>query len=149
MPVQLAQMALDIARAHAAGIHRDDLVVEASVRKLRQLRDAGVRIALDDFGTGYSSLSRLSTLPIDVLKIDRSFVHQIGEGTGGTVVIATIITLAHAFGMTVVAEGVETHEQLKVLEELGCDAVQGYLIGAPMPPAALAAMMGRSAKIAP
>ncbi len=85
MPVQLAQMALDIAHAQAAGIHRDDLVVEASVRKLRQLRDAGVRIALDDFGTGYSSLSRLSTLPIDVLKIDRSFVHQIGEGTSGTV----------------------------------------------------------------
>ncbi len=115
--------------------------VEATVRKLRQLRDAGVRIALDDFGTGYSSLSRLAKLPIDVLKIDRSFVHQVGDGSGGRPVISTIVALAHAFGMSVVAEGVETDEQLRALEELGCDAVQGYLIGRPMAPAALAALL--------
>ena len=115
--------------------------VEATVRKLRELRNAGVRIALDDFGTGYSSLSRLAKLPIDVLKVDRSFVHQVGDGSSGRAVISTIVALAHAFGMSVVAEGVETHEQLRALEELGCDAVQGYLIGRPMAPAALASLL--------
>ena len=118
--------------------------VEATVRKLRQLREVGVRIALDDFGTGYSSLSRLAKLPIDILKIDRSFVHEISEGSNGRAVISTIVALAHAFGMSVVAEGVETAEQLCALEELGCDAAQGYLIGKPMAPAALASLLAQA-----
>jgi diguanylate cyclase (GGDEF)-like protein len=102
------------------------------VRKLKVLRAAGVRIAIDDFGTGYSSLARLAGLPIDTLKIDRGFVSKLpGEKTGRTLV-ATIISLARAFEMNVVAEGVETTEQLGVLWEMGCDQSQGYLHSKPV-----------------
>ena len=103
-----------------------------AVRELQRLRDAGICIAIDDFGTGYSSLSRLSELPIDRLKIDRSFIMRLPHDAAGRTLVTTIITLAHAFGMTVVAEGVETAAQLDVLCELGCDRVQGYLLSRPM-----------------
>jgi EAL domain-containing protein (putative c-di-GMP-specific phosphodiesterase class I) len=103
-----------------------------AVRELQRLRDTGICIAIDDFGTGYSSLSRLSELPIDRLKIDRSFIMRLPHDAAGRTLVTTIITLAHAFGMTVVAEGVETAEQLGVLCELGCDRVQGYLLGRPV-----------------
>ena len=103
-----------------------------AVGELQRLRDAGICIAIDDFGTGYSSLSRLSELPIDRLKIDRSFIMRLPHDAAGRTLVSTIISLGHAFGMTLVAEGVETAEQLAVLCELGCDRVQGFLLGRPV-----------------
>jgi diguanylate cyclase (GGDEF)-like protein len=104
----------------------------AEVKKLELLRAAGVRIAIDDFGIGYSSLSRLSDLPIDTLKIDRSFISRLPNDGLGKTLVTTIISLAHAFGMSAVAEGVETEDQLAVLREVGCDQVQGFLLGRPV-----------------
>ena len=105
----------------------------ATVHRLERLRAAGVRIAVDDFGTGYSSLSRLSELPIDTLKIDRSFISRLPDDRSGRTLIATIISLARAFNMTVVAEGVETEEQIGALWNMGCDEAQGYLFSRPVP----------------
>ncbi len=102
-----------------------------TVRTLRVLRSAGVRVAIDDFGTGYSSLSRLSQLPVDTLKIDRSFTSRLPDAAGCTL-ISTIIGLAHAFHMSTVAEGVETQEQLTFLQRAGCDESQGYLHSRPV-----------------
>lgn len=101
-----------------------------AVSKLERLRGAGVRIAVDDFGTGYSSLSRLSELPIDTLKIDRCFVDRLPDDHSGHTLVSTIISLARAFDMTVVAEGVETEEQLVALRTMGCDEAQGFLLSA-------------------
>ncbi len=99
---------------------------------LGQLRQRGVRIAIDDFGTGFSSLSYLDKLPADCLKIDRSFVQRLG-GSHGTPVTELIVPLGHRLGMRVLAEGVETEAQLALLKQLGCDGVQGFLLGRPMP----------------
>lgn len=93
---------------------------------LQALRALGVTVAVDDFGCGYSSLAYLTRFPVDKLKIDRSFVQQIGTAHTGTAIVDAIIVMAHALGMTVVAEGVETDEQEAYLRSLGCDAVQGY-----------------------
>jgi len=113
------------------GVLIDD--VSSAVSQLRLLRRAGIRVAIDDFGTGYSSLSRLAELPVDMLKIDRSFVNVLtGSGTGRTVA-QTIIALGKAFNMTTIAEGVETPEQLEMLANLGCDQSQGYLHSRPLP----------------
>jgi diguanylate cyclase (GGDEF)-like protein len=106
---------------------------DVAVRKLERLRAAGVRIAVDDFGTGYSSLSRLSELPIDTLKIDRCFVSRLPGDRSGRTLISTIISLARAFSMTVVAEGVETEQQLGALWNMGCDEAQGYLLSPAVP----------------
>jgi PAS domain S-box-containing protein/diguanylate cyclase (GGDEF)-like protein len=117
------------------GVLIDD--VSSAVSQLRLLRRQGIRVAIDDFGTGYSSLSRLSELPIDMLKIDRSFVNAITTSGTGRTVAATIIALGKAFNMTTVAEGVETPEQFEVLTLLGCDQSQGYLHSRPLPVADL------------
>jgi EAL domain-containing protein (putative c-di-GMP-specific phosphodiesterase class I) len=93
----------------------------------------GVSIAIDDFGTGFSSLSYLSKLPLDTLKIDRSFVHDMTAGRQGSVLVSSIISLAHSLKLKVVAEGVETEEQSTLLRALGCDEWQGYLFGRPVP----------------
>jgi diguanylate cyclase (GGDEF)-like protein len=103
-------------------------------RALQPLREQGVWVALDDFGTGYSSLSALQSLPIDVLKIDRSFVIELGLRDSAQAVVRSIIALARALGKRVVAEGVETPEQERHLLALGCDEFQGYLYARPMPP---------------
>ncbi|MFC4426007.1 putative bifunctional diguanylate cyclase/phosphodiesterase [Deinococcus navajonensis] len=105
---------------------------EASASKMRALRAMGVRIALDDFGTGYSSLSYLRQLPVDILKIDRSFVRTLGEG--GDAFVRAIVTLAHDQGASVVAEGVEEPWQRDALRDLHCDLGQGYLFARPMTP---------------
>ena len=102
------------------------------VTDLDRLAAAGIRLAIDDFGTGYSSLARLRTLPFHVLKVDRSFVADLGNNAGAATV-AAVIDLAHAIGSQVVAEGVETHEQLAVLRDLGCDAAGGFLLARPVP----------------
>ena len=96
---------------------------------LERLRALGVRIAVDDFGTGYSSLSWLARLPVDVVKVDRSFVAQLGTTDRYGAIVDAMIHLAHALGLDVVAEGVETDAQLEHLARLGCDAAQGFLLG--------------------
>jgi EAL domain-containing protein (putative c-di-GMP-specific phosphodiesterase class I) len=93
----------------------------------------GVTIAIDDFGTGFSSLSYLSKLPLDTLKIDRSFVINMTAGPQGLALVSTIISLAHALKLKVVAEGVETEEQSRLLRLLNCDEIQGFLFSKPVP----------------
>lgn len=119
--------------------------IESSKRALVALRSMGVRVALDDFGTGYSSLSHLRDLPIDAVKLDRSFVAEMCRQERNALIIEAVITLAHSMGMTTVAEGVETNEQLEALRDLGCDGVQGFLLSGPVPaedvPGALAARL--------
>jgi diguanylate cyclase (GGDEF)-like protein len=106
--------------------------VEGASRKLRELRTAGLRVALDDFGTGYSSLGLLSKLPVDLVKIDRSFITGLPEDKASVTLVSSVIGLASAFGLRVVAEGVETEGQLRILREMGCDQSQGYLHSRPV-----------------
>ena len=111
------------------------------VDELTELRQAGMVIALDDFGTGYSSLNYLRTLPIDVIKIDRSFVQEIEESTEAFELIESILRIARSLNKQIVAEGVETHAQLDVLRRLGCDTMQGYLLSRPLPESELTTFM--------
>jgi EAL domain-containing protein (putative c-di-GMP-specific phosphodiesterase class I) len=106
--------------------------------ELAALRATGVKVALDDFGVGYSSLTRLQHLPIDIIKIDRCFVSGVATSPSDRVLVSSVIELAHQLGCTTVAEGIETPEQLRALQELGCDLIQGFLIGVPEPAAAAA-----------
>ncbi len=109
----------------------------AALGVLRALKSIGVSLAIDDFGTGYSSLSYLQRFPLDILKVDKSFVDELGNEQGSEIV-AAVINLAHALGLRVVAEGVETEAQLDVLRHLGCDYAQGYLFSRPVPATELA-----------
>jgi len=106
--------------------------IEQSIAALRELRDMGVRVAIDDFGTGFSSLGYLSKLPVDALKIDRSFIDGMCRSQQALSLVSTMITLAHSFDLEVVAEGVETDEQASLLKLLNCDEAQGYLYGRPV-----------------
>ncbi|GAB3217369.1 hypothetical protein GCM10027586_10680 [Kineococcus gypseus] len=114
---------------------------------LAQLRAHGVRIAVDDFGTGYSSLSYLRQLPVDVLKVDRSFVQAMSRGED-TAVVRTIVGLAEALGLETVAEGVESAEDARALRGLGCDQAQGYHWSRPVPAAELTARWTAPAAVA-
>ncbi len=107
--------------------------VEHGIASLRAIRALGVSIAIDDFGTGFSSLSYLSRLPLDILKIDRSFVNDLTSGPDGVSLVTNIITLAHSLKLNVVAEGVETEEQARLLRLLKCDEMQGFLFSRPVP----------------
>jgi diguanylate cyclase (GGDEF)-like protein len=100
---------------------------------LRALKEIGVLLAIDDFGTGYSSLSYLQRFPLDFLKVDRSFVEALGVNSEGEEIVCAVINLAHALGLKVVAEGVETAEQLEILRSLRCDLAQGFLFSRPLP----------------
>ena len=114
----------------------------ATLKKLERLRAAGARIAIDDFGTGYSSLGRLADLKIDTLKIDRTFIDRLRpDNRSGKALVRTIISLARAFNMTVVAEGVETDEQLGILWDMDCDQSQGYLHSKPVSAAEMAQLL--------
>jgi diguanylate cyclase (GGDEF)-like protein len=107
--------------------------VEKATSVLREISESGITIAIDDFGTGYSSLSVLKSLPIDILKIDQSFVRDLGKDLGDNAIVAAIVNMARALALRVVAEGVETLEQLNILRDLGCDEHQGYYYSRPLP----------------
>lgn len=100
---------------------------------LADLRSLGVHLALDDFGTGYSSLSYLRRFPVEIVKIDRDFITDIGNRAAGSQIVGAVTNLAHALGMRATAEGVETEEQAEELRRIGCDHIQGFLYAQPMP----------------
>jgi EAL domain-containing protein (putative c-di-GMP-specific phosphodiesterase class I) len=105
---------------------------------MESLKRLGVRIAIDDFGTGYSSLSYLHRLPIDALKIDRSFIESLNEADGTGPIVEAVLSMAHTLGLQVVAEGVENAGQLDTLRQSGCDLIQGYYFSRPVQPDAAA-----------
>jgi len=109
----------------------DDL--DAKINLLRQLKDLGVKLSIDDFGTGYSSLRYLSKLPVDELKIDRSFIMDVTENNNGRAIVSSVIFLSHSLGLLTVAEGVETKEQLNFLKKENCDQYQGFFFSRPLP----------------
>src|SRR5439155_14816843 len=109
--------------------------VRESASKMEKLRALGVKISVDDFGAGYSSLSYLQRLPIDILKLDRSFVEEFKDSSGNSSLVEGIVSLAHKLGMRVTAEGIETEEQLDLVHRSGCDKAQGFLLGRPAPAA--------------
>ncbi|RMN26808.1 Sensory box/GGDEF domain/EAL domain-containing protein [Pseudomonas coronafaciens pv. zizaniae] len=119
--------------------------VEEAMHILDGLKNLGLSIAVDDFGTGYSSLNYLKQFPIDVLKIDRTFVDGLPSGEQDAQIARAIIAMAHSLNLSVIAEGVETHEQLEFLRQHGCDEVQGYLFGRPMPPGQFEAQFSNDA----
>jgi EAL domain-containing protein (putative c-di-GMP-specific phosphodiesterase class I) len=111
--------------------------VDQSAPRMATLRALGVGVAIDDFGTGYSSLSYLQRLPIETLKIDQSFVRDMKKTSSTQLLVESVVTLARSLGMNAIAEGVETRSQLKALRAMGCDRVQGFLLGRPLHPEAL------------
>jgi EAL domain-containing protein (putative c-di-GMP-specific phosphodiesterase class I) len=106
---------------------------DRALETLREIKEIGVGIALDDFGVGYSSLDALRSFPIDRIKIDRSFFSGTGTPEKTVVLVQAVLSLGRTFGMTVLAEGIETDDQLALLSETGCDEAQGYLFGRPTP----------------
>jgi diguanylate cyclase (GGDEF)-like protein/PAS domain S-box-containing protein len=113
----------------------DDL--DPNVARLQELKDLGVRLAVDDFGTGYSSLSYLSTFPLDIIKIDKSFVDNVAHSREGEAIVRAVVDLSHTLGLSIIAEGVEEADQADALEGLGCEMAQGYLFARPLPSAAM------------
>ncbi|MDD5472261.1 MAG: EAL domain-containing protein, partial [Sideroxydans sp.] len=107
--------------------------VEDAIAKMQELRTLGIRFAMDDFGTGYSSLAYLSRLPLEQLKIDQSFVRDIATNKHNSIMVRTIINIANNFGLDIIAEGVESDDQLAFLRQYGCNRYQGYLFGKPVP----------------
>jgi EAL domain-containing protein (putative c-di-GMP-specific phosphodiesterase class I) len=106
---------------------------ESTISKLHELKKLGIRLAIDDFGTGYSSLSYLQRFPIDILKIDKSFVDKIGNGNEGKAVARAIIMMGDSLNLKTIAEGIERPEQIKALQNLGCEAGQGFHFAKPLP----------------
>jgi EAL domain-containing protein (putative c-di-GMP-specific phosphodiesterase class I) len=140
-PDLVARFAAIVAR-HDLGPDRIQLEITESVLMddaefaagvLEALRAAGFRLAVDDFGTGYSSLAYLRRFPVDLLKVDRSFVDGVSRDPGDAAIARAVVTLAHSLGLQAVAEGVETTQQLDTLSTLGCDAGQGFLWSRPIP----------------
>jgi EAL domain-containing protein (putative c-di-GMP-specific phosphodiesterase class I) len=120
---------------------------DESAPRIACLRSLGVSILLDDFGTGYSSLSYLQRLPVTTIKLDKSFLWDIETSTSAVALIRGVIALAHDLGVRVVAEGVETGEQLEAVRGLGCDEVQGYLLGGVTAGADMPGILGRDARL--
>jgi EAL domain-containing protein (putative c-di-GMP-specific phosphodiesterase class I) len=106
---------------------------DTSERALKAFKSLGFSLSLDDFGTGYASLRELNRLPIDELKIDRSFIADLGSRPEARKIVVGVVAMAHSMGIRVIAEGVETKEQEAILRRIGCDNVQGYLYARPMP----------------
>jgi EAL domain-containing protein (putative c-di-GMP-specific phosphodiesterase class I) len=143
------EVALALARS---GLHPGQLIIEVTestlatedvdtVDVLARLRATGVKVAIDDFGTGYSSLARLRDLPVDIIKIDQAFTRALGTGDQHRHIVQAIVSLAHALGLLVVAEGVETTVQLAELQAVACDMVQGHLLAPAVAPADLLAWL--------
>ncbi len=130
---------IDIDASAAAGLEleiAESVIMEdvkGTMATLQAIRDMGITIAIDDFGTGFSSLAYLAKLPVDKLKIDRSFVVAMTDSPQGLALVSTIISLAHALKLKVVAEGVETEEQHRLLGLLTCDEIQGFLFSKAVP----------------
>jgi len=120
--------------------------LERASEMLRELSEGGITIAIDDFGSGYSSLSVLKSLPIDILKIDQSFVRDLGKSAGDTAIVAAVVNMARALALRVVAEGVESREQLALLKSLGCDEYQGFYYSKPLPPAFLERQLSHTSR---
>jgi len=125
----------------------DDL--QGNIDKLRAVRERGLRVAIDDFGTGYSSLGYLSRLPIDALKVDRSFVTRMTEDPQDMTIVMMIISLAHALDLKVIAEGSETVQQAQLLRLLKCDQIQGYIVAKPQPAQEVSELLGKTMSFAP
>ena len=124
------------------------LMEESSVEIMRALRDLGLTLSIDDFGTGYSSLGYLKRFPVDSVKVDRSFVDGLGTDGEDSAIVAAVVSLGHALGLTVVAEGVETSGQLRALMELGCDRAQGYWFSGPRSASEFAGLLNQQPWIA-
>jgi len=122
---------------------------EAMIEKLQQLKDLGIRLAIDDFGTGYSSLSYLHRFPVDILKIDKSFIEKVCQGKEGTAVARAIIMMGESLNLRVIAEGIENAEQVLALKHLGCESGQGYHFSPPLDGAAALEYIARHYNIAP
>ena len=135
----LAPAALEVEITESIAIKDLDLAIGI----LESLREIGVKISLDDFGTGYSSLAVLKYLPLDGLKIDRSFIRELRANTVDAGIVRTIVNLGHELNLNVVAEGVETVEQLEFLRSINCDTVQGFLFSRPLPAAELEMTIAR------
>ena len=152
---QLAETTLvdDVARAlDESGLPAGRLVLEitegalmldfdAGLARLRALKDLGLRLALDDYGTGYSFLNRLRNLPVDIVKIDKSFIDRLTLSGEGSALVRSVIDVTSALGLTSIAEGVEHQSQRAALDALGCDCIQGYLFAKPMPSAAMTGLL--------
>ena len=146
-PLQLKQKGFALSVAEAAAQFRTGALeleitesvlmedMEQTIEKLQKLNELGVDIVIDDFGTGYSSLSYLAKLPVSTLKIDRSFIYDLEKNPKNLSIVTAIISLAHSLNLKVVAEGVETEQQLQLLQLLKCDEIQGYLFSPAVPPA--------------
>jgi diguanylate cyclase (GGDEF)-like protein len=117
--------------------------IDATQKTLTELKNLGVHIAVDDFGTGYSALTYLKSLPVDTLKIDKGFVRDLGTDSGDLAIVQSILALANAFGLDVVAEGVETAAAARILLDLGCHQAQGFLLSQPLDGAAMEALLAR------
>lgn len=137
----LAPAALELEITESTVMHD----TEDAADVLRSLRALGVTVSIDDFGTGYSSLSYLKRFPLDVLKIDRAFVRDLDGDATGAAIVRAIITLAHSLGLSAVAEGVETAEQVAFLRENGCDEIQGYYFSRPVWPDEIARLLAQAA----
>jgi EAL domain-containing protein (putative c-di-GMP-specific phosphodiesterase class I) len=129
--VPASRLVLELTETHMP------LIADSLRKDLTGLRERGVRIAIDDLGTGYSSLTRITELPVDMLKIDLRFIAGLGTDPSCTAVVAAILEIGSALGLAVVAEGVETAAQARLLAQYGCDTVQGYLYSRPRPEADL------------
>ena len=117
---------------------------DAAVNALERLRALGVHLSVDDFGTGYSSLAYLRRFPVDALKVDRSFVAGLGRDPEDSAIVEAVVSMAHSLGLSVIAEGVETDEQLARLRDLGCELAQGFYFAAPVPSSALDPLSARA-----
>jgi EAL domain-containing protein (putative c-di-GMP-specific phosphodiesterase class I) len=118
--------------------------IEQVIPKLEAIRALGMGIAIDDFGTGYSSLNYLARLPVDALKIDRSFIKNMDSSAEHMTIVTSVISLAHSLNLKVIAEGVETKEQWNLLKLLKCNELQGYVFSRPQPAEAVEAMFDRA-----
>ena len=117
--------------------------VDRAINKMHELAAMGIRLSMDDFGTGYSSLAALKRFPIHTLKIDKSFVKEVTNNANGAAICSSIIALAHTMNLTVVAEGIETKEQLDFLLEKGCEIGQGYYFSEPLPASEAESLLAR------